>query len=75
MYGAHEAGAEALVGGLAGGRARRQGIGVGQEHEPLAPVRAGAGAGGVLAQLPDSGATNSARAAASAADSAATEPA
>ena len=38
-----ETGAQALLEGLAGRRARRLGVGVGQEHEPLAPVRAGAG--------------------------------
>jgi hypothetical protein len=51
-------------------------LGVGQENEPLAPVRACAGGPEASSPNPvDSGATDSVDAAASAADSAATEPA
>jgi hypothetical protein len=71
-----ETGAEALLGELAGARARRLGVGVGREHESLAPVRARAGGPAASSTNPrDSGATDSVDAAASAADSAATEPA
>ena len=71
-----ETGAEALLGELAGARARRLGVGVGREHESLAPVRARAGGPAASSTNPrDSGATDSVDAVASASDSAATEPA